>query len=185
MSETVQELLIKIRKGNTDAFQDFYNRYSQKVYQFTGYFVKTDVVCEEIVSDVFLSVWLKRENITGIHNIDAYLYTIAKNKAFNYLETVKRTPEFIPDVSFDIAGPISNPEEMVVTEELRQAIQSSIDRLPERCKLVFLLSRDRGLRYQDIAEILSISEKTVNAQIVTALKKLHENLKKYLISVLF
>jgi len=179
-SDTVKELIYQISDGNPDAFGKFYDLYFHKVYQFTGYFIKSDKVCEEIVSDVFLTLWITREKLIEIENLEAFIYTITKNKSYNYLNKVARDPDFTSDFPIDIMGDIDSPEEIILTEELKQVIKSSIDGLPERCKLIFLMSRDEGLRYQDIAQILSISEKTVNAQMVTALKKLHSVLKKYL-----
>jgi RNA polymerase sigma-70 factor (ECF subfamily) len=179
-SWAIKELIYQIADGNTDAFGKFYDIYFHKVYQFTGYFIKSDKICEEIVSDVFLTLWITREKLIEIENLDAFIYTITKNKAYNYLNKIARDPDFTSDFPIDITGDIDSPEDIVLTEELKQVIKSSIDELPERCKLIFLMSREEGLRYQDIAQILSISEKTVNAQIVTALKKLHAVLKKYL-----
>jgi RNA polymerase sigma-70 factor (family 1) len=179
-SNTHRNLLYLLADGDSDAFAKFYDIYFHKVYQFTGYFIKSEDICEEIVSDVFLTLWMNREKITEIENIEAYLYTITRNKAYNYLQKIARDPYFTTDFPMEISETNNNPEEIILLEELNKVIKSSIDELPEKCKLVFLMSREEGLRYQDIAQILSISEKTVNAQIVTALKKLHVALKKYL-----
>jgi RNA polymerase sigma-70 factor (family 1) len=179
-SDTLKRLTYLIGEGDPDAFRKFYDIYFRKVHQFTGYFIKSDAIGEEIVSDVFLTVWITREKLAEIENIEAYLYTITRNKAFNYLNKEAREPDFTAELPIEFSERSNNPEEMVLTEELRQVIQSSINELPEKCKMVFLMSRDEGMRYQDIARILSISEKTVNAQIVTALRKLHLALQKYL-----
>ena len=73
-----------------------------------------------------------------------------------------------------------SPEEIQINKELNEIINSAINELPERCRLIFLMAREEGLKYREIAEVLSISEKTVNAQMVTAIKKLTASLKKYL-----
>jgi len=84
------------------------------------------------------------------------------------------------DIPIGIVAKNENPEEIVLNEELRHEIEKSIKELPERCRLIFLMAKEEGLKYREIAEILSISEKTVNAQMVTAIKRIGETLKKYL-----
>ncbi|MDP4188941.1 MAG: RNA polymerase sigma-70 factor [Bacteroidota bacterium] len=165
-------LIALIAQGDSDAFRKFYNRYFQKVFQFSRYFIKSEDLIQEIVSDVFLNLWNNRKKLPEIENLDSYLYTITKNKTFDYLDKISRKPEFVRDLPLGILTQESNPEEILLTEELEQTINSAIDELPEQCKLIFLMSREEGLKYKDIAQILSISEKTVNAQIVTAIKKL-------------
>ena len=119
-----------------------------------------------------------------IQNFEAYLYVLTRNKAYNYLDKINRNPEFAFDLSIEIQANSSNPEELLLSEELEKVINSSINELPERCRIIFLMSREEKLKYQEIADILSISEKTVHAQMVTALKKLNTSLKKYLYSFL-
>jgi RNA polymerase sigma-70 factor (family 1) len=175
------ELLKKIADGNSNAFSKFYSIYFHKVHRFSSYFIKSDEICQEIVSDVFLTFWNSRENIVRLENVDAFLFTITKHKAYNYLDHIARRPVFTDKIPIEFTKENCNdtPEDIILTEELQNIITACINELPERCKLIFLMSREEGLRYQDIAQILHISEKTVNSQIITALKKLHLTIKKY------
>ncbi len=175
-----RELLRRIAEGDENALRDFYNIYVSDVFRFTRYFISQVDICEEIVSDVFISLWMSREKLSSIGNIEAYLFTLSKNKSYNYLDKVSRAPSFTSELPLNLSHHHENPEDFIITEELESAIKSSIEELPERCKLVFILSREKGLSYKDIAQILSISEKTVNAQIVLALRKLHQALARYL-----
>lgn len=179
ISGMLKELLVSISQGNSKAFRSFYDLYSNKVYQFSKYFVKAEEICEEIVSDVFINVWNTREKLPEIANIEAYLYIITRNKAYNYIDKQDRAPEFTSEIP-EIHVETDNPEDILLTKELEKEINASIQDLPERCRVIFLMSRHENLKYHEIAEILSLSEKTVHAQIVTALKKLNTALKKYL-----
>lgn len=177
--ENIKLLMKKITEDDSDAFQEFYNLFYIKTYRVSGYFVKSDELKEEIVSDVFFSVWLSRKNLVKIENIEAYLYIITRNRALYYLKNTSHeiSIEHIPiGYSFDD----ETPESIAITRELKQALNGAVAELPERCKLIFLMAKEEGLKYKEIAQILSISEKTVNAQMVTALKKLGESLRKYL-----
>lgn len=180
ISATLKDLTISISRGDSKAFRNFYDVYSNKVYQFSKYFVKAEEICEEIVSDVFINVWNTREKLPEITNIEAYLYIITRNKAYNYIDKQERTPEFTSEIPGEIHVENGNPEDILLTKELEKEINASIQDLPERCRVIFLMSRQENLKYHEIAEILSLSEKTVHAQIVTALKKLNTALKNYL-----
>ncbi len=179
--DNIKYLLKRIAEGNSDAYKDFYDLFYIKIYRFTGYFVKTDYLKEEIVSDVFFSVWQGRKNLPKVEKIEAYLYTSTRNRALYYQN--KKTKEntiSIENLPIGYSTLYETPESIVITDELKLAVNAAIAELPERCRIIFLMAKEEELKYKEIAEILSISEKTVNAQMVTALKRLAESLRKYI-----
>jgi len=180
-SGNLNYLMRRIAEDDSDAFRDFYNLFYIKIYRISGYFVKSNELTEEIVSDVFLSVWQRRKKLEKIENIDAYLYTTTRNRSLYYLNhLIQENIISIENLPIGYSVYNETPESIVITEELKQALNAAVTELPERCKLIFLMAKEEGLKYKEIAEILSISEKTVNAQMVTALKKLGIALQKYL-----
>lgn len=178
------ELIDRISRGNTIAFGKFYDIHFRKVFQFARCFVKPVFLCQEIVSDVFISIWQNRTNLPEIDHIPSYLFTITRNKALDYLDKASRMPEFTSDIPIGIPVSGSDPENIYIYSEMEEFINKAVDELPERCKLIFLMSREGKLRYKDIARILSISEKTVQAQIITAMKKIADALKKFMVVLL-
>jgi RNA polymerase sigma-70 factor (ECF subfamily) len=175
-----KSIIISISEDDTIAFRKLYDLLYLRLFRFCGYFVKSTELKEEIVSDVFLTIWQNRNHLLKIENPEAYIYTIARNRSLYYLKQKKAdlldsTPEVMVEVVFD-----ETPETRMVNNELGLAIEKAINELPERCRMVFLMAKEEGFKYKEIAEILSVSEKTVNAQMVTAMKKLHESLKKLL-----
>jgi RNA polymerase sigma-70 factor (ECF subfamily) len=176
----LQKNVISVSKGDTLAFRRFYDQFFHHVWSYARYFAKSKVVCEEIVSDVFTNVWVNKEKLPEIENMEAYLFIVTRNKAFNSYDKEERQPKITDNLSSDLGIDKINPEEILITKELEVAIQNSIDQLPERCRIVFQMSRDGKMTHQRIAEILSISENTVHAHMVTALKKLSISLKKYI-----
>jgi RNA polymerase sigma-70 factor (ECF subfamily) len=145
--------------------------------------VKSPQVVEEIVSDVFCSIWQHRNKITEIDNFEGYLYTITKNRALYYLKhdnKILLTDLDLDLISDEISSHDENPEFMAIDNEFSIAFKNAVDELPEKCRLIFLLAREERLKYKEIAEKLSISEKTVNAQMVLAIKKLAMRLRKLL-----
>lgn len=184
--EKVKHLIWRISEDDSKAFREFYDLFYIKTYRISGYFVKSNELKEEIVSDVFLSVWQRRKNLEKIENIEAYLYTITRNRALYYLNQSSQDNTIsIEHLSIGYSAHNETPESIVIMEELKQAINDAVAELPERCKLIFLMAKEEGLKYKEIAQILSISEKTVNAQMVTALQKLGKALRKYLYIYLF
>ena len=124
---------------------------------------------------------LNQKNLEKIENIEAYLYTITRNRALYYLNQSSQDNTIsIEHLAIGYSAHNETPESIVIMEELKQAINDAVAELPERCKLIFLMAKEEGLKYKEIAQILSISEKTVNAQMVTALQKLGKALRKYL-----
>lgn len=172
-------LLQKIAIGDNDAFRTFYDHYYLQLFRFSSYFVKSFQLVEEIVSDVFCTIWQNRKKIPEIENFEGYLYTIVKNKALYYLSHEnKLSVTEIDSIQKDILFDEDTPESLAIDKEFTISFKKALDDLPERCRLIFRMAREEGLKYKEIAKILNISEKTVNAQMVLAIKKLSKQLGK-------
>lgn len=171
---------MKVSEGDEISFSKLYNIYFAKVYSFTGCFIHSNESRKEVVSDVFITIWNNRSKLPAINSFESYLFIITRNKSVDYLNKYKLTPAYISEFSFEIIEEADTPEHKLVYKELEEYINKSVRELPERCKLIFLMSRDEGFTYKEIADILSLSESTVNGQMVIALKKLGEALGKFL-----
>lgn len=135
---------------------------------------------EDLAQDVFLKLWEKRETILITTSFQAYLHRMAANEAISHLRRSKKWNE---QLEIDELPPLSAAERSdspSIEHELRAHIRQAIDRLPERCRAVFLLSRYEELSYREIAEKLDISIKTVENQMGKALKIMREQLKEFL-----
>lgn len=179
-SEIITNLLKRMARDESDAFARFYDLYYQKIYKFSRYFVRSEELCQEIVMDLFYNVWQSRKNLTDISNIDGYLYTSVKHLSFKY----KKDKANITNLSMDDLPPdffieTESPENIYLDNELKVIIEKAINDLPERCKLIFIMAREQELKHKEIAEILSISEHTVHAQMSTASTKISAALRRY------
>ncbi len=172
-------LLHRIQFDNDEtAFREFYRENVFKLFQFAFSFVQNKELAEEIVNDVFLRLWQKRSGLDKIGNINVYLYVAIRNTAANYLRKAASRDRIDLErltVAHFYLSP--DPEQVMVTDELRKAIEQSVNLLPPKCKLIFKLVREDGLSTHEVAAILHISYKTVNAQLAIALKKLEQTLK--------
>ena len=143
------------------------------MYHFAWSFIKSKELSEEIVSDVFINVWEKRKELSGIKNLKVYLYVATRNITLNYLDKQKRASFIdIEEFSSHLKSSYSDPEQLLITSDMMLLIQKAILQLPPRCRLVFKLVKEDRMRYKEVAEVLHISVKTVENQVAIALGKL-------------
>lgn len=174
----IDVLLERMATDDNNAFRLFYDYYYFQVYRFSSYFVRSSCLIEEVVSDVFCIIWQNRKKLSQIKQFDKYLYAITRNKALYYLRREGKVVLTGLEQASNMLSNDINPEYLAIDEELTVSFKKAVEELPERCRLIFLMSREEKLKYKEIAEILCISEKTVNAQMVLAIKKLTKRLEK-------
>jgi len=148
-----------------------------------GYIRDTDTA-KEIVQDVFVNLWSKRDIIDPDKPVKAYLFTSVRNRCLNYIRDHKKFQSYILDVETEERFPSWEPG-YLEEEETGRKIESAMAKLPAKCREVFELSRFSEMKYSEIAEKLGISVKTVEVHISKALKILREELKELLLILLF
>ena len=163
----------KIASDDQLAYRQLFIQFYSKLSRFVMGFTKNKELTDEIVSDVFINIWRRRKNLGEIKNLKLYLYVSAKNTTFNYLKKLHR--ENLTDldlVEIELEDPFADPGAAMITREMNQKLKAAINDLPPRCKLVFTLVKEDGLSYKQTAQLLNISESTVENQISIALKKI-------------
>lgn len=183
------DLLVSVSENNDYAFRVFYDLYYRNVFRFAYYFLKNREACREVVSNVFVAVWKSRVSLRQIVNVEAYLYVVVRNEANRYLKRSQSRPrslslDDVPAVVLDRRGDASlqggeASDSRLIDSEVEELLNRLVGDLPERCRMVFLLSRSEGLSVREIASMLSISESTVRVQIKTAVDRILEGLRRY------
>ena len=135
---------------------------------------------QEVVLDVFMSLWNQRATLSDVHNIEDYCFILTRNAALNYLEKEKRHASRSLETVPESDGTDQSPEEQLISDELFARYVKALDRLPQRCREVFIRVREEKQSYADVAEALGISVKTVDAQLQKATSRLRELLKESL-----
>jgi len=172
------ELLRLLSNGNEVAMEVLFKRYYSFVTLAVLRLVSDPVTAEDIAQEVFFEIWKRRNSLDIRISLKAYLRKAAVNKTLNFLRDRKNYQnEEISPLQAEIQ--ITN-DPTLETNELNALIDQAIEALPDRCKLVFKLSRTEEMSYQEIADQMDISVKTVENQIVKALKMLREALTPYL-----
>ena len=167
-----------ISEGNVPAFEELYNFYHKKLIAFSQNFTRSKELAEEVVEDVFVKLWCKRERVADIGNLNVYLYTAIKHQSLNALskETRRVITELLDVSEFDVSSAEKSPYDLMVTSELMQLVEAAIDTLPPKCKLIFKMVREDQLKYKEVAEILNISVNTIDVQMAIAVKRICANL---------
>ena len=164
------KLYEKIKVGETKSFNILFERYYQPLCNFAFLYLKSKELSEEVVCDVFTKIWHKRSEIFIRESIKSYLYKSTRNAIVSYFRTKKLLIN--PGLDELDREDFITPETLLLNRELEENIQKLLGGLPKKAGLVFRMKRVDGLKYKEIAEILDISEKTVENHITTAIKKI-------------
>ncbi len=170
----LKELQNRVASGDENAFTELYLHFGKKLILFGVSLVRSKEIAEELVEDVFVRLWANRQGISGIDNLTVYLYVAVKNKALNKLsqkaqELVAAPFDYLDTTMNEFAA---DPYDMMITSEMMAQMQHAIEALPPRCKMIFKLVREDGLKYKEVAEILNISVNTIDVQMAIAVKKI-------------
>jgi len=134
---------------------------------------------EEIVQDIFIYLWEKKENIKIESSLKSYLLRASKNRSLNYIRNEKTKLDIYNRFNEFNKETIEMPDSVMDTNQLRHVINAAIDSLPDRCREIYILGKEKSMSYKEISEELGISVKTVEVQMGKALKKLRDQLRPY------
>lgn len=176
-----------------DAFSGIYDLYFPKLLRFTQTYMIREEEAEHIVQDLFLYLWEHRDVLSSLRNLNAYLFTLIRNRCIDYLRKEMNREERRgtlsevenKEIELKLYSLEMFDEDRLSDADIEELLQRAIANLPERCREIFIMSRLQNLRYKEIAAKLNISPNTVENQIVIALRKLKEELKDYFPLFLF
>lgn len=172
--QEVRRYLRQMKEEDSErAFHGFYNLTYDRLFRIAYYYLKREEWAQEVVLNVFMKLWEMHDRLLAVDNIEDYCFVMVKNASLNYLEKEERRPDADGEETVDMeAGAGCSPEEEMIGEELFARYVKALDRLPERCREVFIRVREEKQSYAQVAEELGISVKTVDAQLQKAVKRL-------------
>jgi len=169
-----------ISRVDIQTFEKMFRMYYSMLCAHAHKFVNDKDTAEEIVQDLFYTIWEKKEELIIESSVKAYLYMAVQNRCLKHIghKAVKEKHK-----EHHMLNPVyeegDNPQTQAQLHEIKQIIVSTLDSLPKRCSYIFRLNRNEGLKYREIALKLSISVKTVESDMGKVLKALRDNLKDY------
>tara|TARA_R110002050_G_scaffold111518_4_gene225153 strand:+ start:8422 stop:8925 length:504 start_codon:yes stop_codon:yes gene_type:complete len=145
--------------------------------QFATIIAKSEILAEEIVLDVFLKIWEQKKTIDSIGNIETYLFVSVRNAAINALKKDQKFHfDMLGDTHIQLADYRPSADSLLIEHEMLEALNDAVNHLPAKCKIIFKLIREDGLNRNEVAQVLNISVKTVDNQIVIAVRKIAKQL---------
>lgn len=175
-----KEWLRQLKNGDEHAFTEIYNRYWQPLFFVASHKVGNLAEAEEVVQDIFLDLWHRREELTVTSSLSAYLSTCVKYKVLNILAKRQLSLRYMKYASGAINQEDHSTEDWLQFEQLKEQLADATAKLPEKCRIVFQLSRTNGFSQKQIATQLGISEKTVESHLSRALRALRNSLGQLL-----
>jgi RNA polymerase sigma-70 factor (ECF subfamily) len=189
MQNSNEELILAIKRGDLDAFEELYKKYYIFLCLIAEHIVRNKCDAEEVVSDVFVKIWNMRAEINITTSVKAYLIKAAYNTSLNFLKQNKllnRSTELPDSSDYELLAWDSDyPLGQLYTKEVMGILENGIKSLPEMCREIYMLSRNDDMTYCAIANKLGISVNTVKTQMKIALSRLRETVRDYLILLLF
>lgn len=178
---TEKELVEKLRQGDSFAFEVLFYKYRNKVKGFAVKLVPAQVDPEEIVQEVFVKLWLRKETLNAEKNFQSFLFSIAKNLVLDHLKSAVNRRMYFVSEHFQQDLLADEDVDSQLTEDKEAKLLQLINEIPERRREIFRLSRFEGMSYKQIALHLNISENTVDSQIRNALAFLRKEFRKFVV----
>ena len=180
--EKETELLLLLSKGSDEALKLIYERYWQQLFLSAYSILKDKEGCEDIIQEIFIQLWQRRETINITHSLEAYLFTATRYQVFHHIKKSHGRQELFENLEERFLT--QAPDIPLYVKDLQEGINIAVGNLPEKCREIYKLSRDEHLSYKAIADHLQISPKTVEKQLSIAFKKLREALGDFMLLIL-
>ncbi len=178
-TENEKLLLQQVASGNEQAFRQLFQVHHRKVYSFAFGLTRSAVMAEEITQEIFLKIWVHRNQLADLRYFNAWLKTLVRNLTYTWLRRMSLEELILKDIGHRSERQSDDTENAVLLREFSRLVQQAVDQLPPRQKEVYLLSRQQGLPHAVIASQLNISPNTVKQHMKSALHSIRRFLEKH------
>lgn len=162
------------RDGQISGFEKIYRLFNGRVYNFVFSIIRDSSLAKDLTQDTFLLIWDRRANIDGANNLEGYIFTVAKNAVYQHIRRKLLLQKYINNSETNLEPENAGIEQKLDNKLFEEDVLKLINELPESRKKIFLLFWKSDMSYREIAELLSVSEKTVATQIHRSLQFLRE-----------
>jgi len=166
----------RIRKGDKAEFESLFRSFYVSLVRYAKTLVKDQDTAEEVVQELFVRLWQEREKISIESSLNGYLFRSVHNRCLHYIDHRKVVERHAEAMSGRQQQTDEDPYEILRYKDLQERIARILEKLPERCGMIFCMNRFEGFKYSEIAEKLSVSVKTVEASMGRALKEFRKEL---------
>lgn len=156
-------------------FDIIFDQYKKRIYTYVLAIVKSEFIAEEITQEIFIKLWLYRNKLHEISNLDGFIFKIVRNQAFNHLRAAAHNDKLLKEIFHHFRSEQNNIEDRLISSDYQILMQEALNNLSPQRRLVYELSRNKGLNHEEIADQLNLSKNTVKNHIVSALKQIRSH----------
>lgn len=172
------DLILLIKKDEKDAFRELFEKYAPRIYSFSLSYLKNEAEAEELVQNVFLKIWKKRDRINASQNIKSFIFTVATNSLYDYIRHKKIEESFYQYARINQTEQDNTTWNSVVYNETRNNLGRLVKQLPAQQQIIFNLSKMEGLSNDEIGVKMGLNKRTVENHLYRAISFLKQNLKE-------
>lgn len=169
-------LLQAVSEGNETAFRTLYDAYFHRLSAYIFKLCKSPVATEEIVQDIFIKIWESRKSLASVSIPEAYIFSMARNKAIDYLRKLAKETGLIRVLKEQLPSSVNETEDRLNAEDLRRLIEEALQGLSPQKRKIFQLSRAEGLDHDEIAKAMQLSKSTVKNHLSQTLQHVREHI---------
>jgi len=171
-------LVKRLRKNDKQAFELIFNKFRDKLYYFTFGYLHSQAETEEIIQNVFVSLWENRDMLKEVYPIQNYLYKVTVNHIYNYFKHQSVRQKYAEHIAFELPIEDHHTEQNIKANDLEEIVDTFVEELPLKQQLIYRLSRREGLCHTEIAQQLGLSVRSVENQIYRALVYIRQKLRE-------
>jgi RNA polymerase sigma-70 factor (ECF subfamily) len=168
-----------VHHDDAHAFEFLFDIFYEKLMRVGFYYLESEDLAEDAVSDVFFTLWANRKKFSNVKNIENYLFTMTKNKSLTIVRNRNKLVFGDDKTEFCQQIVLQNPESNLISKEFVKFYNQRIQDIPPKCKLVYLMVKEDGMKYREVAELLNISVKTVENQMTKAIAHIRKCISMY------
>lgn len=169
---------MRVAEGEEEAFTILFNQYWDNIYSVAFLLTKSEAMAEDVVQDIFLKIWHKRTELTGLERLDNYLFVLARNHIFSEFKKLRIRKEHVERLKAYFNNREDTPEDRLLQKEANVLLARAVSGLAVQQQQVYRLSREQGFSYEEIAAKLGISVHTVRNHMSRALRHIREALQR-------
>lgn len=178
--QSLAYLLASLKKGNRAAFEAIFDLYENRLYYFVFSITKSEYATEEILQEVFIKIWTKKETIDPKRSFESFIFTIAKNLTYNYLRNIANQQSLKEEYWKNISSLNEETKDSILLAEYEDIVQDILQQIPTQKRSIYILSKQQGKSNKEIADLLGITQKTVKNHLWKTLQIIRAQLEPHI-----
>lgn len=175
-----KEIISLVAAGDGAAFKQLFDLYRNRIYSVGLKLTRSAVLAEEVVQDVFLNIWTRRETLTGVKDFESYLFIVTRNEVYLMLRRIARRKAVAADAGNQLDLADNDTDNLVLNRDYTALVQEAVEKLPPQQKLVYTLIKVEGLKREEVADQLNLSPDTVKTHLAQAMRSIRAFCRRHI-----